>query len=217
MVADGVENAVANEGGQELLDEQGQEDGADGGQDKVVDHEQSVQLEGGQLLHDLTATEDDDVVGDQHGRGLLEGGHGGHALGELELAGGITHDLLVGLVEQGPQVDAKGPVQGGEGHILKEFGHGERGGSDGVDESRKSRKEKKKKKKTKPIGLLQRLGARARSQGSVSQKKGRREWKGPTMGERRRSGRKKSSEQRYFFAARWVGPKRNSAAVKGGA
>jgi len=127
MIADGVENAVTNDGGQELLDKQGQQDGADGGQDKVVDHKQGIQLEGGQLLHDLTTTKDDNVVSDQHSRGLLEGGHGCHALDELELASGVTHDLFIGLVEQGPQVDAKRPVQGGEGHILKEVDHGEQG------------------------------------------------------------------------------------------
>lgn len=102
VVADGVEDTVADNGGQELLNKQSQEDGADGGQEEVVDHEQSVQLEGGEVLHDLTATEDDDVVGDQHSRGLLEGGQGGDALNEVELAGRVSHDLLVGLVEDGP-------------------------------------------------------------------------------------------------------------------
>lgn len=102
MVADGVEDTVADNGGQELLNKQSQEDGADGGQEEVVDHEQSVQLEGGEVLHDLTATEDNDVVGDQHRRGLLEGGHGGDALDEVELAGRVAHDLLIGLVEDGP-------------------------------------------------------------------------------------------------------------------
>lgn len=102
MVADGVEDTVADNGGQKLLNKQSQEDGADGGQEEVVDHEQGVQLEGGEVLHNLTATEDDDVVADQHRRGLLEGGHRGHALDEVELAGGVSHDLLIGLVEDGP-------------------------------------------------------------------------------------------------------------------
>lgn len=102
MVANGVEDTVADNGGQELLNKQGQEDGADGGQEEVVDHEQGVQLEGGEVLHDLTATEDDDVVGNQHGRGLFEGGHRGHALDEVELASRVAHDQLVGLVKDGP-------------------------------------------------------------------------------------------------------------------
>lgn len=157
VVADGVEDAVANKSGQELLNKQSQKDGTNGSQDEVVEHEQSVQLEGRQLLHDLTATENNDVVGDQHGRGLLKGGHGGHALDELELAGGVTHNLLVGLVEQRPQVDAKRPVQGGERHFLKEVGHDERRGPDVVDGGSMAGGKK-------PIGLLQRLeGARAQS------------------------------------------------------
>lgn len=93
---------MADNGWQELLNKQSQEDGADSGQKEVVNHEQSVQLEGGEVLHDLTATEDDDVVGDQHGRGLLECGHRGRARDEVELAGRVAHDLLIGLVEDGP-------------------------------------------------------------------------------------------------------------------
>lgn len=122
VVTDGVEDAVAHNGGEELLDEQGQQDGADDGQEQVVDHEEGVELESGDVLHDLAAPEDDDVVGDQDSRGLLKGGQRGHALDELELAGGVTHDLLASLVEQWPQVDAKGSVEGREGHILKELG-----------------------------------------------------------------------------------------------
>lgn len=102
MVANGVEDTVADNGGQELLNEKSQEDGADGGQEEVVDHEQGVQLEGGEVLHDLTTTEDNDVVGDQHSRGLLEGGQRGHALNKVELAGRVAHDLLIGLVKDGP-------------------------------------------------------------------------------------------------------------------
>lgn len=127
MVANGVEDAVADEGRQKLFDEQGQENGTDGGQEEVVDHEDGVELESRQLLHDFATTEDDHIVGDQEGGGLLEGGDGSDALGELELAGGVTHDHLVGLIEQRPQVDAEGTVQGREGHILKKFGHGDWG------------------------------------------------------------------------------------------
>lgn len=93
---------MSPDGWQQLFDEQGQQGSADGGQVEVVDHEQRIELERAALLHDLTAAEDDDVVGDKHGRGLLEGGHRGDALLELELAGGVSHDDLEGLVEDGP-------------------------------------------------------------------------------------------------------------------
>lgn len=141
MVADGVEDAVARNGGEELLDEQGQQDGADDGQEQVVDHEESVELECGALLHDLATTEDHGIVGNQDGRGLLEGGQRSDTLDELELAGRVAHDLLVGLVEQRPQVNAERPVKGREGHILEELGrHGERcTGKDGGVKSQRTK------------------------------------------------------------------------------
>jgi hypothetical protein len=46
VVADGVEDAVAHQGGQKLLHEQSQKNGADSGEKEVVNHEESVELEG---------------------------------------------------------------------------------------------------------------------------------------------------------------------------
>lgn len=102
VVTDGVENTVVPEGGDELLDKQNQQDTTDDGQDQVVQHEQSVQLEGLHVLHDLTATEDDHIVGDEDGGGLFEGGEGCHALLEVELASRVSSNQLKGLVEDGP-------------------------------------------------------------------------------------------------------------------
>jgi hypothetical protein len=122
LVTDGVEDTVSRESGQELLNEQSQENTTDKSQDKVVDHEQGVELERRQLLHDLATTEDDNVVCDKHHGGLLQCGQRGHVLGELELAGRVAHDLLIGLVKEGPQVHTKWPVEGRVGHMLKDFG-----------------------------------------------------------------------------------------------
>lgn len=122
LITDGVEDSVSPESGEKLLNEQGQQDTAHGGQNEVVNHEQGVKLEGRQLLHDLTATEDDNVVGDKHHCSLLQGGQRGHTLGEVELAGGIPHDLLVGLVEEGPQVHAEGTIESRDRDIFKDFG-----------------------------------------------------------------------------------------------
>lgn len=113
---------MSPEGGEQLLNEQDQQDTAHGGQKEVVNHEQGVKLERRQLLHDLTSTEDDSVVGDKHHCSLLQGGQRGHTLGEVELAGGIPHDLLVGLVEEGPQVHAKGTIESRDRHMFKDFG-----------------------------------------------------------------------------------------------
>jgi hypothetical protein len=155
VVANGVEDAVAHEGGQKLLDEQSQKDGADSSEKEVVDHEEGVELESGQLLHDLTATEDNHVVGNQQGGGLLEGGKRSDALGELELAGGVTHDHVEGLIEQRPQVDAERTVQGRDGDILKEVGHGDGWRpceADGANTKREDRKKKRKEEEPRDRG-----------------------------------------------------------------
>lgn len=113
---------MSPESGKKLLNEQGQQNSANGGQKEVVDHEQGVKLERRQLLHHLAATEDENVVGDKHHCSLLQGGQRGHTLGEVELAGGIPHDLLVGLVEEGPQVHTKGSIESRDIDIFKDFG-----------------------------------------------------------------------------------------------
>ena len=88
--------------GQQLLNKEGQQRPADDGEEVVVDNKQGFELERRKVLHDLAATKDDSVIGDQHGGSLIEGGHGSDTLDELELAGGIAHDELEGLVEDGP-------------------------------------------------------------------------------------------------------------------
>lgn len=122
LITDSVEDSVSPESGHQLLNEQGQQDGADDSQEEVVDHEQSVELERRQLLHDFAATENENVVGNEHHGSLLQGGQRGHIRGESELAGGIPHDLLVGMVEERPQVHTEGPIEGRYGHIFEDFG-----------------------------------------------------------------------------------------------
>lgn len=102
MVTDSIEDTVSPKGWQKLLDEEGQQDRTDGGQVEVVDHEQAIELQGREVLHDLTATEDDYVVGDQSSGSLLKGGHGGDALDKFELRRGVPDDGGEGLVEDGP-------------------------------------------------------------------------------------------------------------------
>ena len=118
LVTDGVEHAVSDKSRQKLLNEEHQENTTDEGQDEVVDHEQGVQLESGQLLHDLTTTEDEHVVGNEHHGGLLQGGQRGHVLREGELAGRVAHDLLEAHIEQRPQVHTERAVEGRSGHMF---------------------------------------------------------------------------------------------------
>lgn len=102
MLTDGEEETVSVDGGHELLNEQSQQRSADQCQVEVVNHEQRVQFERGTILHELTAAEDDDVVRDQGNGGSLERRHRRDAFNETELAGGIAHDGLEGLIEDGP-------------------------------------------------------------------------------------------------------------------
>lgn len=112
VIADGIEDAVAHQGREQLLNEESQQDTTYGCQVEVVDHEESVELESRAIAHDLTATEDNDVVGDQHGDGLLQCRHGRDALFEVERIGRVASDLGVEDVEDGPQVQAERTVEG---------------------------------------------------------------------------------------------------------
>lgn len=102
VVADGVEDALAHDGRQNLLDEKGQQDGGDGGQDEVVDEKERFKLESVSFAHPLATPENDDVVADDKNTRLLEGGHGRDAGLKLEFAGRVADDGLPGLVEDGP-------------------------------------------------------------------------------------------------------------------
>lgn len=102
VVADGVEDALAHNGRQYLLNEKSQQNGGYGGENEVVDEEERLKLEPVPFAHPLATTEDDNVVADDKDARLLEGGHGSDAGLELEFASRITNDGLPGLVEDGP-------------------------------------------------------------------------------------------------------------------
>lgn len=102
VIADGEKDAMSPDGGHQLFNEESQQRATDQGEVEVVDHEKGVQLQGSAFLHDLAAAEDDDIVGDEKDGGMLEGRQRRHTLNELEFASGIAHDLLKGLVEDGP-------------------------------------------------------------------------------------------------------------------
>ena len=102
VVADSEEDTVSPDCRQQLFDEKSQQSTTDDGQVEIVDHEQCIQLERGAALHDLSASENDNIVGDEHDRSLLDGGHGGHTSGELELARRVSHHIFKTLVEDGP-------------------------------------------------------------------------------------------------------------------
>lgn len=128
VVADGVEDAAASNGGHKLLNEEDEKDTADGSQVEVVDEEQRLELEGLAVAHVLAAAKDDGVVDDNEDGGRLEGRHGGLERHKLELVGRVAGDGSPGLVEDGPQVDAKGAIDRRHGDLFEKRGHFERRG-----------------------------------------------------------------------------------------
>lgn len=122
-VADGIEDTFTDNGGEKLLNEECQKDTADDCQVKVVDQEESPQLERFPLAHQLSPAEDDGIVDDDEDACLLERGHWSDAWLESKVVGGIAHYILEGLVEVRPQFDAKRAVERGERELLVE-GHG---------------------------------------------------------------------------------------------
>lgn len=102
MVTDGVEDALSDDRGEKLFNEEGEEDSADGSQVEVVDEEEGLQLESLASSHQLTSSKNYNVVYNDEDRGLFECGHGRLAGDELEVVGRVAGNKLKGLVENGP-------------------------------------------------------------------------------------------------------------------
>ena len=130
--ADGVENTVSDKFWQKLLNEEEQKDTADDGQVKVVDLEEKAELEGLATAHEFSAAEDDDVVGDEHGDGLLEGSHWRLARNEAEVAGVVAFEGDESSLKDGPQLKTEGTVERGNaildpvwlGHVARDAPEG---------------------------------------------------------------------------------------------
>lgn len=111
MMANGVENSSSDNGGKQLLDKKKQQYAANGGQVEVMNLEKSIELERLTTTHDLAATKDDDVVGDQHGGSGAERRHGSLARDELEILRLVALDGLEDLFEDGPELKTEWTVE----------------------------------------------------------------------------------------------------------
>lgn len=107
-----MEDTVARDLGQQLLNEENEEHAADGSEVEVVDEEKALELERLAVPHQRATTKDDDVVQDDEDARLLERRHGRDASLEAEVVGRVAHDGCPRLVEDGPQRDAERPVEG---------------------------------------------------------------------------------------------------------
>lgn len=102
VVTDGEKDALPDDSGEELLSEKGQEGGADEGEVEIVDEEERLELEGLTASHQLSSTEDYNVVYKDKDGSLLQGRHGSLSSDELEVVSWVARNELEGLAENGP-------------------------------------------------------------------------------------------------------------------
>jgi hypothetical protein len=119
-IADSMEDTATDNGGKKLLNEESQESTADQSQVEIVNEEETLELEGLTVAHPFATTEDDGVVDNNEDRCRLESGHGGLERHKLEVIGGVANNSSECLVKDGPQVNAKRPVDGWQRKLLVE-------------------------------------------------------------------------------------------------
>ena len=102
VVANCVQNTSSYDCGDQLLEEEDQEDTRDGSQVEVVDLEQAIEREGWAASHEFATSENDNVVGDEHGCSRKVRRHGRLARREAEVLGLVALDGHKGLFKHGP-------------------------------------------------------------------------------------------------------------------
>lgn len=121
-MADGIEQTVSGEDGDQVLDEEDQESARGDGQQEVVENEQGLELEGLLALHDLATAKDDDKVGDGPHGDLVLGREWGDTLLEDEGVDALAGDELVALGKVGVELDAEGLIKG-KVEVVQNGGH----------------------------------------------------------------------------------------------
>ena len=100
--ADCVEDSIADESWNELLDEQEQQNATDRGQVEVVDLEEGVKRKRCAVSHQLTSSKNYDIIRNQSNSRLFHGRHRCHTWCEDELLRLIAHDRLECVREDWP-------------------------------------------------------------------------------------------------------------------
>lgn len=90
------------DGRNQLLEEERQEDTTDSSKAKVVAHEKTIQLERWSISHNLSASQNYNVIYSNHYRALFQSRHWRNAWLEIKVLGVISHQGREGLVEDGP-------------------------------------------------------------------------------------------------------------------
>lgn len=114
VIADGVEYAMSPQGGQQLLNEERQQRGTDGGKKQVVDHKEARKLQRFLVAHELSSAQDDDIVRNYQTGRFPKGGERRLARNEAKVFRRMADDGGVELVEKGPEMHSKRPVKSGQ-------------------------------------------------------------------------------------------------------
>jgi hypothetical protein len=117
VVANCKEKTLAGNRGDDLLGKEGKKYAADCCEVEVVHLEQEVQLEGLAAAHELSSTEDYNVVCQKRDDADLESGQGGLAGDEAEVLRLVANNGLEDSLEDGPQLEAKWPVERGDAEV----------------------------------------------------------------------------------------------------
>jgi hypothetical protein len=117
-ITNSVEDTTTDNSGQKLLNEESQKSTTDQSQIEVVDQEEALELERLAVAHPLATTEDDAVVDSNEDGCRLDSGHGSLERHKLEVIGGVADNSSESLVEDGPQVNTKGTVDGRQRQLL---------------------------------------------------------------------------------------------------
>ncbi len=109
---------MSGKGGDKLLNEENEEDGADGGQDEIMDQEQGLEFEGLSIAHPLATTENDGVVEDGEDEGFFQCRQWSPPSGKPEIIGRVADHDFEGLAEIWPDGHAEGPIESRDGERL---------------------------------------------------------------------------------------------------
>ena len=102
VIAYGIEYSISCNCRQQLLGKQCQENGTNDGQGQVVHHEEPVQFERFPIFHEFSARKDRQVICYEHCRGRFECRERCKTWYKDEVAGGMSDDAGIKLVEMRP-------------------------------------------------------------------------------------------------------------------
>ena len=101
-MANGVEDTVSNNRGEQLLNEESQQYTANSSKVEVVDQEKPLKLEGFAVAHQLASTENDEVVYNDEDQGRLQRGHGRFPPLEPKIIGRVAYNGFKSFAEDWP-------------------------------------------------------------------------------------------------------------------